>query len=104
VKDDPLSDAELAFVRMVQQPARYAGWAAEVRAEWQRERGVEWLHGYRHGRQIWKGVPPPPDPDHVPQWRFNPNRAAVYAARKLAASNASIGDTPRTGTHPSREG
>lgn len=102
MKDDPLSDAELAFVRMLQNPARFAAWGAAVREQWERERGVEWLHGYRHGREIWKGVRPPPDPDRTPQFRFNPARAAAYAARELAASSASIGDAARTGTHPVR--
>lgn len=98
--DDPLSDAELAFVRMLQRPAAFAAWAAEVRAQWQRERGVEWLHGYRHGREIWKGVPPPPDPDQAPQWRFNPNRAAAYAVKLAAAKARAAIDATRAETHP----
>jgi hypothetical protein len=101
LKDDPHTDRELAFRRMLQNPAELAAWAAGVREQWERARGVEWLHGYRDGVQVWRPRRPPPDLDHSPQFRFNPKRAAHYAAKLAAAkSGASISDATRADTHP----
>jgi hypothetical protein len=96
VKDDPHSDRELAFRRMLQKPAELAAWAAGVREQWERERGVEWLHGAR-----WRPVRPPDDPERPATFRFNPERAAAYRAKLAAAkSGASISDATRADTHP----
>lgn len=93
---------------MLDEPQELAAWAAGVREQWEREHGVEWLQGYRDGVAVWRPRRPPPDPERTPQFRFNPNRAAHYAAKlaKLAAaeSGASISDEARPETHPARQG
>ena len=103
MKDDPQSDRELAFRRMLQEPAELAAWCAGVREQWEREHGVEWSHGYRDGVEVWRPRRPPPDPDRSPAFRFNLNRAKQYAAKLAAAkSSASISDAARPETHPAR--
>lgn len=79
--DSPLTDRERAFLELQQQPRAFAAWAAEVRAQWERERGVEWLHQRAGHPPVWRSTRPAPDPHHVPLMRFNPERAARYAAK-----------------------
>jgi hypothetical protein len=47
VKDDPPSDAELAFLELQRRPRAYAAWAQQVRAEWRSKRPKENDHGTR---------------------------------------------------------
>lgn len=86
-------DREAAFRRLLQDPVAYAAWAAGVRRQWEREHGVEWFHGYRDGREVWRPVRPAEDPMTPARFRMNPRRAEAYAAKLQAA---------RTGTHPVR--
>lgn len=101
--DDPLTPAELAFRALLEQPSALAEWCEAARTRWEREHGVEWLH-HRNGAQVWLPKRPRLDPDRSASFRFNPERAAAYAAAKASASSASIGDTPRSGTHPRKQG
>lgn len=110
--DDPLTERELAFRALIagvqvgdrlEVRADYAAQCQAARDRWEREHGVEWLH-HRDGVQRWLPKRPPLHPDRTAQFRFNPARAAAYAAAKAAASSASMGDAPRTGTHPRTRG
>lgn len=110
--DDPLTERELAFRALIagvdvngrtEVNPVYSRMCAEACAQWEREHGVEWLHGAQ-----WLPRRPQLDPERPATFRFNPARAAAYAAKaaaaKAAASSASMGDAPRTGTHPRTRG
>jgi hypothetical protein len=109
LKDFPdLTDRELAFRAMLQNPAKLAAWCERARHRWERRRGIEWFHGYRHGREIWKTVRPPPDENSSPRFRENAEVAAQYRAAEAAAKAERLAPpsatTTRTGTHPARTG
>lgn len=87
MKDDPPSPAERRFLALLQDPAAFAAWSEQVRLQWEREHGVEWLHS-ENGVQVWRPRLPPLDPEHTAQFRFNPKRAAHYAAKRAAAAAA----------------
>ena len=99
--DDEAGD-EAAFVAMLKSPREYGAWAAKVRQQWEREHGVEWLHGAR-----WRSTRPPDDPERPATWRFNPERAARYRAKlaelAAAASTPSIRDDVERVTHLGRQ-
>lgn len=106
--DDPLTECELAFRALIagvdvhgrtEVNPEYSRICREACAQWDREHGVEWLNGAQ-----WLPHRPPLDPERPASFRFNPARAAAYAAAKAAASSASMGDAPRTGTHPRKRG
>ena len=93
MNDDDLSPAERKFMALRHDPEAFASWSTEVREQWEREHGVEWLH-HRDGKPVWRRVRPTLDPDRSPQFRFNAERAAQYAAAR-AKSRPSMGDDPR---------
>jgi hypothetical protein len=68
---EALSDAELAFRRLVADRAAYAAWAAAAVLAWERDH-VVWFHGYRNGVAVWRPERPPPDPDPERTTRFAP--------------------------------
>lgn len=81
--DDPPSPDERAFAALLADPDAYRAWAADVRAQWERDRGVEWLHLRGPGQPpVWRSTRPPPDPERPATFRFSMERAARNRAKR----------------------
>ena len=81
MNDDPLTDAERAFLALRADPQAFAAWGRKVNDRWERAHGVEWFHPGPDGQGVWLPYRPEPVPDHSPLFRFNAQRAAQYAAK-----------------------
>lgn len=78
---DDLSPAELAFRRLLSNPAAYALWAAGVRRAWELE-NVVFFHGFRDGKPIWSRDRAP-----VEHWIKDPNERAPQRFQRLPNPN-----------------